>query len=157
MVNNGKYTPGDSRVLDGNGNAVKDTFDSAFVALDERVLDPTLLTQSLLDRLPQPKGWRIMVMPYQGKETSKGGIIMPEKTRSDLALATVVCYVLKLGPLCYSDEEKFGDTPWCKEKDWILIGRYSGSRFGLDGGELRIINDDEVLGTILDPDDVSSL
>jgi co-chaperonin GroES (HSP10) len=47
---------------------------------------------------------------------------------------------------------------WCEEKQWVLIGRYSGSRFKLEeGAEVRIINDDEVIATILDPDDIVSL
>ena len=73
------------------------------------------------------------------------------------ALATVVAYVVKKGPLCYGDKEKFGDVHWCEEKQWVLIGRYSGARFKLeDGAEVRIINDDEVIGTILNPDDIVS-
>ena len=73
------------------------------------------------------------------------------------ALATVVALVLKMGPLCYNDKEKFGDTPWCEEQQWVLIGRYAGARMKLeDGEEIRIINDDEVIGTILDPNDIVS-
>ena len=69
-----------------------------------------------------------------------------------------MAYVVKMGPLCYNDTDKFGDTPWCAEKQWILIGRYSGARFKLeDGAEVRIINDDEVIGTILNPDDIMSI
>ena len=58
----------------------------------------------------------------------------------------------------YKDEKRFAGKPWCEEKQWVLIGRYSGSRFKLeDGAEVRIINDDEVIATILDPDDIVSL
>jgi hypothetical protein len=39
-----------------------------------------------------------------------------------------------------------------------MIGRYAGSRFKLeDGAEVRIINDDEVIATILNPDDIMSV
>jgi co-chaperonin GroES (HSP10) len=73
------------------------------------------------------------------------------------SLATVVAYVVKKGLLCYSDKEKYGKTPWCEEGNWVLIGRYAGARFKLeDGDEVRIINDDEVIGTILNPDDIVS-
>jgi co-chaperonin GroES (HSP10) len=45
-----------------------------------------------------------------------------------------------------------------KKGDWILIGRYAGTRFRLeDDHEVRIINDDEVIATILNPDDIKSL
>ena len=46
---------------------------------------------------------------------------------------------------------------WCQEKEWVCIGRYSGSRFKIDGGEVRIINDDEVIATLLDPDDIKNV
>ena len=63
-----------------------------------------------------------------------------------------------MGPLCYNNKDRFGEKPWCEEKQWVLIGRYSGSRFKLeDGAEVRIINDDEVIATILNPDDIVSL
>ena len=60
--------------------------------------------------------------------------------------------------LDHSVLEKFGDTPWCQTKQWVLIGRYAGARFKLeDGAEVRIINDDEVIGTITNPDDIRTI
>ena len=128
----------------------------AYVKADERVLDPSLLEKSTLDRLPQPTGWRILVMPYQGRAKTVGGLIVPDQVREREALATVVAYVLRLGPLAYGDTSKFGDNaePWCRQGQWICIGRYAGSRFRIDGGEVRIINDDEVIATISEPDDI---
>ena len=120
------------------------------------MVDPTLLDKSLLERLPQPTGWRVLVMPYQGKAQTAGGIVIPDQVREREALATVVAYVLRVGPLAYVDSSKFGDNPepWCAPGQWVCIGRYAGSRFKIDGGEVRIINDDEVIATILDPDDI---
>ena len=130
----------------------------AYVEQDARVLDPSLLDNSLIDRMPQPTGWRILVLPYAGKVKTKGGIILANETVNREALTTVVAYVVKKGPQCYNDKARYGETPWCEEKQWVLIGRYSGSRFKLeDGAEVRIINDDEVIATILDPDDIVSL
>ncbi|MGA1553913.1 MAG: co-chaperone GroES family protein [Burkholderiaceae bacterium] len=135
----------------------KPSIEAAFVDKEDRVLDPTLLDKSALERMPQPSGWRMLVIPYAGKRTSKGGIHLTKETVDREALATVVAYVVKMGPLCYNDKTKYGDTPWCEEKQWVLIGRYAGARFKLDeGDEVRIINDDEVIGTILDPDDIVS-
>jgi co-chaperonin GroES (HSP10) len=135
----------------------KPSIEAAFVDKGDRVLDPTLLDKSALERMPQPSGWRMLVIPYAGKRTSKGGIHLTKETVDREALATVVAYVVKMGPLCYNDKTKYGDTPWCEEKQWVLIGRYAGARFKLDeGDEVRIINDDEVIGTILDPDDIVS-
>ena len=130
----------------------------AYVDPEERILDPEKLDASLLERMPQPTGWRMLVLPYAGKVKTKGGILLANETVNREALATVVAYVVKKGPQCYNDKARFGDKPWCEEKQWVLIGRYSGSRFKLeDNAEVRIINDDEVIATILDPDDIVSL
>ena len=48
--------------------------DHAFVKEEARVLDPKLLNKSLLDRMPTPSGWRILVLPYRGKGVTEGGI-----------------------------------------------------------------------------------
>jgi|TARA_R110000765_G_scaffold336174_2_gene426552 co-chaperonin GroES (HSP10) len=129
---------------------------SAYVEPDEVVLDPSKLDDSVLDRMPQPTGWKILVLPYRGKGVTKGGILLTKESQDKEQLATVVSYVVKCGPLCYSGE-KYG-APWCHEKQWVLIGRYAGARFKLDdGAEVRIINDDEVIATISNPDDIVSL
>ena len=111
---------------------------------------------SLKQRVPQPTGWRILVMPYIGNDKTDGGVYIPDQVREREARATVVAYVIKVGPLAYQDQDKFGGEPWCKEGDWVCIGRYAGSRFKIEGGEVRIINDDEVIATIVDPDDIKS-
>jgi chaperonin GroES len=112
--------------------------------------------KSLTERIPQPTGWRLLVMPYMGREKTDSGIYVPDQARERESRATVVAYVVKVGPLAYSDHDKFGDQPWCKEGDWVCIGRYAGSRFQIEGGEVRIINDDEVIATIVDPDDIKT-
>jgi len=137
--------------------------DGVYVDPKEKVLNPNLLTKSIKERLPQPTGWRILVAPYQGKEVTDKGVIIPDQIRQREALATVVAYVLKVGPLAYQDTAKFGpavfeeDRAWCKEGDWICIGRYAGSRFSLEDMEVRVINDDEVIATLLDPEDIKHI
>ena len=126
----------------------------AYIEQGNRVLDPTLLDKPFLERMPQPTGWRILILPYAGKGVTKGGIHLAKSTIDRGSLATVVGYVVKMGPDCYKDSSKFAG-PWCQEKQWVLIGRYAGARFRLeDESECRIINDDEVIATILDPDDI---
>lgn len=129
---------------------------SLYVKSEERVLDPSLLSKSLLDRIPTPTGWRLVVLPYRGKGKTEGGIYLPDKVVEENQIATQVGYVLKVGSLAYKDPDKF-DTPWCKEKDWVMFARYAGSRFRIDGGEVRILNDDEILAVISDPEDILHL
>ena len=135
----------------------KSSLTDAYVSSQERVLNPELLDKTLLERMPNPTGWRLLVLPYKGKGVTDGGIVLTKKTMDKEGLATVVAYVLKVGPLAYQDADKFNGMPWCEEGQWVLIGRYSGARFSLeDDSEARIINDDEVIGTIMDPDDIKS-
>ena len=104
--------------------------------------------------LPKPTGWRILVLPYKAKEKTKGGIILSDKTVTESQIATNCGLVLDMGPAAYNDKDKFPNGPWCKKKDWVLFARYAGSRIYIDGGEIRVLNDDEILGTIEDPEDI---
>jgi co-chaperonin GroES (HSP10) len=109
--------------------------------------------QGVVDELPEPSGWRILVLPFTPKEKTKGGLIIAQESLDRLRIATNCGYVLKMGPLAYKDKNKF-EQPWCKKGDWVIFARYAGSRLPIEGGEIRILNDDEVLGTIKDPESV---
>lgn len=130
------------------------TLEEAYKEERAKFLDPEAIGGSLLDRLPTPTGWRILILPYRGKGKTEGGILLADKTLEQQQVSTQVGYVLKVGPLAYRDEEKFPTGPWCQEKEWVMFARYSGSRFNIDGGEVRILNDDEVLARISSPEDV---
>ena len=106
------------------------------------------------NELPQPTGWRILALPFTPKEKTKGGIIIAQESLDKARIATNCGYVVKMGPMAYGDKEKFPTGPWCKEKDWVIFARYAGSRLPIEGGEVRLLNDDEVLGTIKDPESV---
>ena len=104
--------------------------------------------------LPVPSGWSLLVLPFTPKEKTKGGIIIAQESLDKARIATNCGYVVKMGPMAYGDKEKFPTGPWCKEKDWVIVARYAGSRLPIEGGEVRLLNDDEVLGTIKDPESV---
>ena len=115
-------------------------------------LSPENIGSETIDQLPNPSGWRLLVLPFTPKDKTKGGILIAQETLDKLRIATNCGYVLKMGPLCYADKEKFETGPWCKKGDWVIFARYAGSRLPRDGGEVRLLNDDEVLGTIKDPE-----
>lgn len=117
-------------------------------------IDVDKLDSSIMDRIPTPTGWRIAILPYRGAQKSKGGIVLADETQKRTQLATVCGYVLKVGQLAYADMDKFPTGPWCKEGDWVIFGRYAGARLNIDGGEIRILNDDEIVGIVNDPEDI---
>ena len=105
-------------------------------------------------KIPDPTGWRIVILPHKGVEKTKGGVLLSDNIVQEQQWTTNVGLVLKLGPMAYEDKNKFPTGPWCKEKDWVIFARYAGSRLKIDGGELRILNDDEILGVVDSPEDV---
>jgi chaperonin GroES len=105
-------------------------------------------------KLPKPTGWRMLVLPFKMKEKTKGGVILAEDTLERQQVASQVGLVMAMGPQCYKDKERYPEGPWCKEKDWVMFARYAGSRIKIEGGEMRLLNDDEVLATIDSPEDI---
>tara|TARA_R110000744_G_scaffold113508_1_gene212630 strand:- start:490 stop:921 length:432 start_codon:yes stop_codon:yes gene_type:complete len=114
-------------------------------------------TKEYLDMIPNPVGYRMLIRPYSGPKKTKGGIALSDKTLETIEMTTVVGLVVKMGDLCYQDKDKFPKGPWCKEGQFIIYGRYAGARFKTKFGEHRIINDDEIIGTIAKPEDVLAL
>lgn len=131
------------------------------VSSDLNPLDPSKFglpeqdeSLSALERLPKPTGWRILILPYVMPSETKNGIILSDETVERNRVATNVGYVVSVGPDAYKDKDKFPDGPWCKKGDWVLFGRYAGSKFKIIGAEPRLLNDDEILATIGHPSDI---
>jgi len=104
-------------------------------------------------KTPKPTGWRILVLPFKQKEKTKGGVILSDVTVEKSQVASTCGLVLDMGPHCY-DKDRYPEGPWCKKGDWIIFARYAGSRIKIDGGEIRLLNDDEVLATVDSPEDI---
>ena len=116
--------------------------------------EQTEKTKNELEKVPNPVGWRIVLFPLKLEKKTKGGIHLTDDTIQESQITTNICKVLKTGSLCYTDKKRYPDGPWCKEGDWVIITRYAGSRVKIDGGELRIINEDEILAVVDDPRDI---
>ena len=105
-------------------------------------------------KLPAPTGWRMLILPFKMNEKTKGGLYLGQDTLERQQVGSTCGLILAMGPDCYGDKEKFPEGPWCKKGDWIIFARYAGSRIQIDGGEVRLLNDDEVLATIDNPEDI---
>jgi chaperonin GroES len=110
--------------------------------------------EALIEKLPTPTGYRILILPFSQKKTTKGGIVLADSYLEKERLGTNVGFVVSLGPDAYKDKNKFPNGNWCQERDWIIFGRYAGARIKIDGGDLRLLNDDEVLAVVDNPEDV---
>jgi co-chaperonin GroES (HSP10) len=108
-------------------------------------------------QLPDPSGYRILcAIPEIDKEYDSG-LVKADITKHNEELLTTVLFVMKMGPDCYKDKDRFPSGPWCKEGDFVLVRPHSGSRLKIHGREFRIINDDTVEGLVEDPRGVSRM
>ena len=49
----------------------KEGVDKMYVDPKDRVLDPSKADSSLIDRMPTPTGWRMLILPYRGKAQTR--------------------------------------------------------------------------------------
>ena len=105
-------------------------------------------------KLPKPTGWRMLVLPFRMDEKTKGGILLGGETIDRQQVASQCGNVLAMGTHCYKDKERYPDGPWCKVGDWVILARYAGSRIQIEGGEIRLLNEDEILATVKNPEDI---
>ena len=91
----------------------------------------------------RPLGDRILVKRIKEEEKTKGGIIIPdtakEKPQEGKVLAVGKGKVAEDGKLI---------TPEVKSGDKVLFGKYSGSEIKLEGDDVLILREDDILGII---------
>ena len=104
---------------------------------------------ALRPETPDPQGYRLLIALPGIEQKTDGGLILPDEVRDAAKRISSVGKVIKVGSACY-DDAKFKGEAWAREGDNVVIAPYAGVALTktLDGVtyELRIINDDEVLG-----------
>ena len=107
--------------------------------------------EKIVHKLPEPKGYRVLIAIPGVDEKTEGGVYMPDKLKAAEDTASIIGFVLKVGAEAYADTDRFPTGPWCKEGDFVIFRSYSGTRFKISGKEFRIINDDTVEAVVSDP------
>ncbi|HUT87313.1 MAG TPA: co-chaperone GroES [Candidatus Heimdallarchaeota archaeon] len=108
-------------------------------------------------QLPDPSGYMLLVGLPTIDEKTAGGVYRPDQLRDQEQVASIVGFVMKMGPDAYSDKKRFPSDPWCKKGDFVLFKSYTGIRFEMHGQEFRLISDDSVFGVVEDPRALSSI
>jgi co-chaperonin GroES (HSP10) len=102
-------------------------------------------------QLPVPKGYKILCAIPEAEQEYESGLLKADETMRNEETLTTVLFVVSMGPDCYQDKERYPTGPWCQVGDFILVRPNSGSRLLIHGKEFRIINEDTVEATVLDP------
>jgi co-chaperonin GroES (HSP10) len=120
--------------------------------------EATVLPETLEEKakqVPDPSGYRIFCGIPEIQDSYESGILKSDMSLRHEELLTTVLFVMKMGPDCYKDKERFPSGPWCKQGDFILVRPHAGTRVKIHGQEFRIINDDAVEGVVEDPRGIS--
>jgi co-chaperonin GroES (HSP10) len=109
------------------------------------------LSEEVTRKLPEPKGYKLLIAIPKLDEKTDGGIIIPDKLKGMEEVASIIGLVIGMGTTAYNDKDKFPDGAYCKEGDFVIFRSYSGTRFKIKGEEFRLINDDTVEAVVDDP------
>ena len=101
------------------------------------------ITKSV-EQKKKPKGYKLLISPVEVEEKTEGGVYMPDQLRDAEGIASIIGWVVSMGPDAYKDEDKFPSGAWCKVGDFVIFRSYSGTRFKIGTQEFRLINDDTV-------------
>ena len=91
----------------------------------------------------QPLGPRVLVKRLEEEETSAGGIIIPDSAKEKPQEAEVI--TLGTGG---KDEDGNEIKFTVKKKDKVLISKYGGTDIKIDGQDLLIVNESDILAII---------
>lgn len=133
-------------------------------ANEEVVIGTVNVAESLQDltnvedsELPRPTGYKLLVFMPILEEKTKSGIVVAPTSMDKERIASVIGYVIDIGPDAYRDPNRFPSGAFCKAGDFIIMRSYTGTRFTVRGREFRLINDDSVEAVVENPDKISRI
>ena len=72
-------------------------------------------------QLPEPSGYRILCAIPDKEQEYESGLAKADITMTNEDLLTTVLFIMKMGPDCYRDKDRFPSGAWCKEGDFVLV------------------------------------
>ena len=99
----------------------------------------------------RPLGDRVLVKRVEEEEKTKGGIIIPDTAKEKPQEGIVVA----VGKGARSDDNEIVPMD-VKPKDRVLFGKWSGTEVTIDGEELLIMKESDIMGVLNDAKGVSA-
>ncbi|GAB4132618.1 co-chaperone GroES [Thermopirellula anaerolimosa] len=92
----------------------------------------------------RPLDDRIVVEPLEAEETTPGGIVLPDTAKEKPQRGTV----LAVGPGRLLDNGKRTEIS-VAVGDEVIFGKYSGTDIEIDGREVKILRESDVLAKVV--------
>ncbi len=91
----------------------------------------------------QPLGDRVVILPTPREEMTKSGIVLPDTAKEKPQEGKIIA----AGPGRLTDEGK-REPMDVKEGDVVLYAKYAGTEFKIDGEELLIVSQKDILAIV---------
>ncbi len=92
-----------------------------------------------------PLGDRVVIKPLEAQEKTKGGIIIPDTAKEKPLEGKIIA----VGKGKVTDDGKTV-APEVKAGERVLYGKYSGTEIVVDGEDLLIVKEDDILAILKD-------
>jgi chaperonin GroES len=107
--------------------------------------DRTLATATAASTNLRPLGDRVVIRPTPREEMTKSGIVLPDTAKEKPQEGTIVA----AGPGRILEDGK-REAMDVKEGDKVLYAKYAGTEFKVDGDELLIVSQKDILAIVAD-------
>jgi chaperonin GroES len=91
----------------------------------------------------RPLGDRVVIQPTPREEMTKSGIVLPDTAKEKPQEGKIIA----AGPGRLTDEGK-REPMDVKEGDKVLYAKYAGTEFKVDGEELLIVSQKDILAVV---------
>jgi chaperonin GroES len=92
----------------------------------------------------RPLDDRVVVQPNEAEETTAGGIVLPDSAKEKPQRGTIVA----VGPGKLLDSGSRGDMSVVLG-DTVIYGRYGGSDIEVNGQDMKILRESDILAKVL--------
>ena len=93
----------------------------------------------------RPLDDRVVVEPVEAEETTAGGIVLPDTAKEKPQRGTV----LAVGPGRLLDSGERGELS-VEVGDEVIYGKYAGSDVEVDGREVKILRESDILAKVIE-------
>lgn len=107
--------------------------------------------------LPRVTLWRVLIEPYMPPEMTEGGIALANQALEDSRMLTNFGKLVGIGDQAFK-AERYATAQNPELGDWVIFASSAGVKLRMKNGrQLLVMNDDNILGVVSDPEHYQNL